>query len=115
MGFYSDALALVVREVLEMVMNNGSTDIVPDPEPLEPLLPYLKEKNPGDSMDDILLRAMFAGTQVDEMRRAIKTGQPGEPVLPVLNLLKSLAATKDQGKISLKVDGFEVCIDKGEG
>lgn len=115
LGYYGELLAPIDPEVLEKIMKNGSAEITPNPEPLAPLLPYLKEQYPADSMDDILLRAMFAGTQVDEMRRAIKTGQPGEPVLPVLSLLKSLAATKDQGKISLKVDGFEVCIDKGEG
>ena len=40
------------------------------PETLEPAVPKLRKEYPGESDDDRLLRFMFPGNQVDEMRAA---------------------------------------------
>lgn len=114
LGYYGELLAPIEPEVLKRILANGSADIVANPEPLEPLLPHLRKQYPYDSMDDLLLRAMFAGTQVDEMRRSIKNGEQAEAANPTLNLIKSLASKRQEGTISLKTQDIEIHINKGE-
>lgn len=114
LGYYGKLLAPIEPSVLEKILSNGSSDISSEPSAIEPMLPDLRQRYPNDSLDDLLLRAMFAGTQVDEMRRAIKNGEKGEAPYPLLNLVKILAEKKDKGKIRLKLADFEICIDKGD-
>lgn len=114
LGYYGKLLADIEPSILEKIIKNGSSDIAPEPKAVEPMLPGLRERNPNDSLDDLLLRAMFAGTQVDEMRKAIANGDKAEGAFPLLDIIKSLANKKDQGKIMLKLADLEICIDKGD-
>jgi hypothetical protein len=41
----------------------------------EPAVPHLRRTYPGIDDDELLLRAMFIGTQVDEMKAAAKKTQ----------------------------------------
>lgn len=116
LGYYGKLLTDIDPEALKLILQNGSSDISETPTELQPMLPDLAKRHPSDSIDDLLLRAMFAGTQVDEMRRAIRSGVRSEDAAgPLVNLVKSLSQKKDSGKIALKINGLEVCIDKGDG
>lgn len=114
LGYYGKLLAEIEPSILEKIMKHGSSDITPNPKPLEPMLPSLRERYPNDSIDDLLLRAMFAGTQVDEMRKAVANGEQVEGAYPLLELVKSLANKKKEGKIMFKLADLEICIDKGD-
>lgn len=116
LGYYGKLLTDMDPDALKLILENGSSDIPETPAELLPALPGLKQRYPTDSLDDLLLRAMFAGTQVDEMRRAIREGERSEDAeSSLLKLIKSLSKKKNHGKISLKTNDLEICIDKGEG
>ena len=70
LGHYGKLLAPVQPDVLDRIVENGSSEITATPAPLEPAVPTLRKKYPGQSDDERLLRFMFAGNQVDQMNAA---------------------------------------------
>ena len=115
LGHYGKLLAPIDTDVLEKILANGASDIVADPGPVPPMLPDLKRRYPSDSIDDLLLRAMFAGTQVDEMKRTVAAGgNPAEIYRPVLGLVKALHAKSGSGTQTLNAGDLQITIDKGD-
>jgi oxaloacetate decarboxylase alpha subunit len=79
------------------------------------MLPGLQERHPEEDLDTLLLRAQFAGTQVDEMKKAVAAGgNPDEIPRPVLGLIKGLYAKNQAGRQSLKSGELQVTIDRGD-
>ena len=74
-GHYGKLLGPIDPNVLDKIRENGSPAISEKPEPLPPMIPGLRSRYPGASDDELALRAMFAGRQVDDMLAAgpIKT------------------------------------------
>lgn len=114
LGYYGQLLAPIEPAVMEKIIANGPASIANTPEPIAPMLPSLRARYPTDPIDTLLLRAMFAGTQVDEMQRAIAQGEKAEQPHPLLELIKDLATKKEEGRISLKTNALEIHIDKGD-
>lgn len=67
LGHYGKLLAPVKPDVLDRIVENGSSEIKETPAPLDPAVPKLRKEYPGQSDDERLLRFMFAGNQVDDM------------------------------------------------
>ncbi|OGA40703.1 MAG: carboxylase [Betaproteobacteria bacterium RIFCSPLOWO2_12_FULL_62_13] len=67
LGHYGRLLAPVKPDVLDKIIENGSSAIKETPAALEPAVPELRKQYAGQSDDERLLRFMFAGNQVDEM------------------------------------------------
>jgi oxaloacetate decarboxylase alpha subunit len=67
LAHYGRLLAPVKPDVLDRIVENGSSDIEATPRPPEPAVPSLRRKYPDQSDDERLLRFMFPGNQVDEM------------------------------------------------
>ena len=114
LGHYGKLLAPIEPSVLEKIIKNGPSDIAETRSAIPPMLPSLRQRYPNDNIDHLLLRAMFAGTQVDEMLRAIENGEKTDVPYPILELIKDLSSKKEHGRITLKADGFEINIDKGD-
>lgn len=115
LGYYGKLLAPIAPEVLEPILANGASDIAAEPPAREPLLPHLREQHPEESIDLLLLRAMFAGSQVDDMKQAVaEGGHEAEIPRPTLNLLKELHHNNDAGRYTLKMGGLEIKLEKGE-
>ena len=113
LGYYGKLLAPIDPEVLELILKNGASDIAPEPAPIPPMLPGLRERYPDASIDELLLRAMFAGTQVDEMKRTVAAGgNPDEVPQPLLGLIKALYASTDTGVQVLKTGDLEITLEK---
>jgi len=70
LGHYGKLLAPVHPNVLDRIVENGSSEIKAKPATLEPAVPALRKQYAGRSDDELLLRYMFAGNQVDEMYAA---------------------------------------------
>lgn len=99
--------------MLELILKNGASDIAPEPAPIPPMLPGLRERYPDASIDELLLRAMFAGTQVDEMKRTVASGgNPDEVPQPLLGLIKALYESTDRGVQVLKTGDLEIALEK---
>lgn len=114
LGYFGSLLADVDPEVREKVIANGPSDI-----PLEPptsipsMLPSLREQHPDEDIDTLLLRAMFAGTQVDEMLATVAAGgNPDEIARPVLQLITSLHGVAASGRQTITAGDLRISIEK---
>jgi oxaloacetate decarboxylase alpha subunit len=108
LGYYGKLLGPVDPNVLDRIVENGAKDIPLKPNPLEPLVPAMRKKFPSASDDELLLRVMFAGNQVDEMKKAAATRRP--PQGNVLEALKTILAQKHKGHVSIKRGGLELSL-----
>ncbi|WP_104133937.1 MULTISPECIES: pyruvate carboxylase subunit B [unclassified Cryobacterium] len=115
LGYYGALLAPIDPELREKIIANGSSTIALEPSLIEPMLPDLRERYPDEGIDLLLLRAMFAGTQVDEMKRTVAAGgNPDEIYGPILGLVKSLYQTSSTGTQALKFEGLQISLTQGE-
>lgn len=94
LGYFGKLLAPVDPDVLDRIVTNGSPGIALKPEPLAPAVAKLRRHYPEADDDERLLRFMFAGPQVDEMRAAgaMKTEYLFEA--PLVRLVQELASRK---------------------
>jgi oxaloacetate decarboxylase alpha subunit len=94
LGYYGKLLAPVAPDVLDRIVENGSARIALKPEPLAPGLAALRKRFPGASDDELALRSMYAGTQVDDMLAAgpMQTQYLFEK--PLVRLMRELAARR---------------------
>ncbi len=83
--------------------------------PIAPMLPDIQARHPDDSIDHVLLRAMFTGTQVDEMKKAVASGvRADDAPSSLLDLIKGLHRKKSTGTIVLKTADVHISLEKGE-
>lgn len=114
LGYYGKLLAEIDPEVLEKIIANGASDIaLTPPTVIAPMLPGLKEQHPDEDLDTLLLRAQFAGSQVDDMLATVAAGgNPAEIYRPVLSLIKSLYAASETGRQSVTAGDLHISIEK---
>ena len=114
LGYYGQLLAEIDPTIRERIIANGASDIALEPSEPERMLPSLRAQYPDDGLDDLLLRAQFAGTQVDEMRRTVAAGgNPDKIPAPFLGLVKSLYEKTGDGRHMLKFGDLALSLDKG--
>jgi oxaloacetate decarboxylase alpha subunit len=78
------------------------------------MLPDLRERHPDESIELLLLRAMFAGTQVDEMKRTVAAGGNSDEVpRPLLDLIRTLYQKSETGTQTLKAGDLRISLKKG--
>lgn len=118
LGYYGEPLAPLDPDVLEKIMTNGSSEITEEIPELKPVLPDLKEAHPDEDIDTLLLRVMFAGSQVDEMKRFVAEGRGGEGEGVKGGVLTSLVQqiydSSDTTDFHLKTSDLEINLTKGE-
>jgi len=94
LGYYGKLLAPIEADILDRIVANGSPHIALKPEPLPPRVVSLRKQYPNASDDERLLRAMFAGGQVDAMRAAGPTSTDYKFEQPLVRLMRELAARR---------------------
>jgi oxaloacetate decarboxylase alpha subunit len=67
LGHFGKLLAPVDPDILDRIVANGAGHIPIEPEPLPPGIPRMRAKFPDADDDELLLRFMFAGNEVDTM------------------------------------------------
>jgi oxaloacetate decarboxylase alpha subunit len=94
LGYYGRLLAPVDPDALDRIVQNGSARIALKPTPLEPGLARLRSQYPNASNDELALRSMYAGSQVDDMLAAgpMQTQYVFEQ--PLVRLIRELAARR---------------------
>ncbi|MBF0581353.1 pyruvate carboxylase [Corynebacterium sp. ED61] len=117
LGYYGELLAPIDPDALEKIRTNGSSEITDERPELEPMMPRLKERFPDEDVDMLVLRAMFAGSQVDEMKKFVAQGLSGQgegaPGGSLMALVKSLYESTEQGQFSLSTPDLEINLTKG--
>ena len=94
LGYFGKLLAPVDPDVLDRIVSNGSPSIPLKAAALEPAVARLRRQYPEADDDERLLRFMFAGPQVDEMRAAgaMKTEYLFQA--PLVRLVQELASRR---------------------
>lgn len=114
LGYYGKLLAPIAPELHKRIVDNGASNIPLEPTPIPAMLPDLKQRYPDENIDHLLLRAMFAGTQVDEMQKAVASGERAdETQKPLLALIKALHQKKDAGSIVINTTDLSIRMQKG--
>lgn len=79
------------------------------------MLDKLATRYPDESIEFHLLRAMFAGGQVDEMKKTVAAGgNLDELPAPLFEIVKSLHENGQSGVNSLTAGDLHIKIIKGE-
>jgi oxaloacetate decarboxylase alpha subunit len=94
LGYFGKLLAPIEPDILDRIVANGSPHIALKPAPLPPRVDSLRKQYPNASDDERLLRAMFAGGQVDAMREAGATKTNYEFEQPMVRLVRELASRR---------------------
>ena len=100
LGYYGKLVAPVQADVLDRIVENGSKRIPLEPSAPEPAVPALRRTYPDADDDERVLRAMFLGTQVDEMQAATAS--------PLERLRQSLAERTNIAFFSLATPAWSI-------
>ncbi|MCQ1957868.1 pyruvate carboxylase subunit B [Arthrobacter sp. zg-Y826] len=115
LGYYGELLAEIDPELRQKIIDNGASDIPLEPSEPEPMLDDLAAQYPDEPIEFHLLRAMFAGDQVDEMKKTVaEGGNPDEIPMPLLGIVKALYENGRPGVNSLTAGDLHINILKGE-
>jgi oxaloacetate decarboxylase (Na+ extruding) subunit alpha len=115
LGHFGKLLAPIEQNVLDRIIENGSSKISLQPQPLQPALPQLRAAYPSASDDERLLRYMFPGNEVDQMLTTgrLKVSVPGRSA--VANLVEALASRPAVRYLEVERKGARVVYSrKGE-
>lgn len=109
LGYFGKLLGPVDPDAMDRIVANGSAQIPLEPKPLEPMLPGLRKKYPSASEDDLLLRVMFAGNQVDEMKAARANKKPVQQ-FNLQDILSEVVNHDRRGTVFVKNGDLEVRV-----
>lgn len=113
LGYYGKLLAPIAPELREKIIANGASDIALEPSEPAPMLASLQERYPDEDLDLWLLRAQFAGSQVDNMKQAVaEGGNPDEVAKPFLGLITALYEKSSGGHQTLTFGDLSISMDK---
>ncbi len=115
LGYYGKLLTDIDPEIHRKIVENGASDIPLEPSEPQPMLDAIAGRFPEESTDLHLLRAMFAGSQVDDMKAAVAEGRSGEQApMPLLDLVETLNESAKPGVNRLAAGDLKITILKGE-
>jgi oxaloacetate decarboxylase (Na+ extruding) subunit alpha len=108
LGHFGKLLAPVEPNVLDRIVANGSPRIPLRPEPLAPALPGLRKVYPNIDDDERLLRFMFAGKEVDEMKAAGALKLTVASRSPAASLIEALAGRPEVRFLEVEKRGARI-------
>ncbi|UTD56360.1 pyruvate carboxylase subunit B [Halomonas sp. MS1] len=112
LGYYGRLLGPVDPDVYKKILKNGSSEISEKPTLPKPMMGDLAQQYPNATKDELLLRAMFAGNQVDAMKDAITNGESGDVYSgELIAFIKDLAGG-DEKRVSLSTGNLKVSISR---
>lgn len=111
LGYYGKLLGPVDPEVMDRIVENGSSTIPRKPEPLAPAVAALRRQYPGAADDELLLRYQIPGNAVDEMRAAQPMDLEFSAAAPVVDLVKQLTQRRKPGRVYVRQGGVEIRMD----
>jgi len=112
LGYYGQLLAPVAPNALDRVIENGSAAIGPDPQPPAPGLNKLRKTYPSATDEERLLRAMFAGSQVDDMLAAGPMKTQYDFKKPLFDLLDELAKRRKFKHVYIRKGSLQLELDE---
>jgi oxaloacetate decarboxylase alpha subunit len=104
LGHYGKLLAPVDPDILDKIVENGSSDIPLEPLKLEPAVPAMRKRWPNASDEERLLRLAYAGNHVDEMLAAgpMQTEYHFRSENPIIHMLSEIAKRPRIGRVFLQ-------------
>lgn len=109
LGYYGRLLGDVDPDVYDRIIENGAKDIPLEPKPLEPVVPSLRKSHPSASDDELLLRVMFAGNQVDEMKKA-RAGRRPDGRSELIDMVRTVLAEERNRSVFIRRGDLELSV-----
>lgn len=110
LGHYGRLLGPVDQDVLDRIVENGTPDIPIEPAPTEPMMPDLRRRYPNADDDELMLRVMFAGNQVDVMKKHQQAGGRSTTQMSLLELLKTIEKDNSGRTIHIGTSRFDLTV-----
>jgi oxaloacetate decarboxylase alpha subunit len=99
LGYYGKLLAPVDPEALDRIVENGSSTIARQPQPLAPAVDALRRKYPAATDDERLLRYMLPEHEVETMLAMQPFETQYSAYSPVVKLVRELTKRRRPGRI----------------
>jgi oxaloacetate decarboxylase (Na+ extruding) subunit alpha len=112
LGYYGKLLGPVDPDVLDRIVANGSRDIQLTPSVPDPRVGKMRQRYPSVSDEELLLRMMFAGGQVDQMLKDKGSASPSTVNASLIDLIQALAKSKKPGRIAVSKSEFSLAMSK---
>lgn len=109
LGYNGKLLAPVDQNVLDRIIERGSSEIPIKPEEPEPAVAALRKKYPNASDEERLLRYSYAGSQVDDMIATGPTKTEYHYTKPITRLIEELA--KRNGSTRVYIQRKDLLVD----
>jgi oxaloacetate decarboxylase (Na+ extruding) subunit alpha len=100
-GYFGKLPLPVDQNILDRVIENGSSDVALTPEPPKPLLPGLRQRYKGLDDDALLLRYMYGDEKVDALLPT-QVGSVYSLRHPVVDLVSGLAKRRQQAQVHVR-------------
>ncbi len=109
LGYYGKLLSPVDPDILDRIVANGPRTVSETPPAREPIVPRLRKRYPKASDDELLLRYVFKGAEVDQMK-ANRPDYEAYSALetPVVHLLRNLAERPGPLQVFVSKGDFEL-------
>jgi len=112
LGYYGKLLGPVDPDVFDRIVENGSKDIPLKPSIPDPLVRKMRNRYPTVDDEELLLRMMFAGGQVDQMLKDKGQANPSIVNASVIDLIRTLAKAEKPGRIAISRSEFSLAMSK---
>jgi oxaloacetate decarboxylase alpha subunit len=112
LGYYGKLLGPVDPDVFDRIVANGSKDIPLKPSTPDSLVKKMRNRYPTVDDEELLLRMMFAGGQVDQMLKDKGQANPSIVNASVIDLIRTLAKAETPGRIAISRSEFSLAMSK---
>lgn len=106
-GYFGKLPLPVDQNVLDRVIENGSSDVALMPELLKPLLPGLRERYKNISDDELLLRYMYGDEKINELGPT-STGSAYSIQHPLVDLVSGISKRRRKARIHVSKGAFSL-------
>ncbi|MCC5857796.1 MAG: hypothetical protein JJT90_06560 [Ectothiorhodospiraceae bacterium] len=113
LGYFGKLLAPVDANVLDRVVERGSSEIALEPPAREPIIPQLRERYPNIGDDELILRYSFPQELLDPALQEV--GQPlpkSAASKPLIKLVRELAFKRKSSRVSVTYGGMSIDVTR---
>lgn len=113
LGYFGKLLAEIEPNVLDRIVERGSSEIPLEPPQLEPALPRLRKQYPNADDDELLLRYSFPESLTETaLRDEEQPDPPSVTARPLLDLLRELSLDRREPYVSVNYNGVNIEIER---
>lgn len=115
LGYYGKLLSPVEPNVLDRIIENGSSYIPDHPPKLEPVLPYLRQRYPDLDDEERMLCHFFDSSLIEKMNKAGGVRKKMVSTSPIVEAMRQACGRKGVRRISVNKDDVMIELRRQRG